>query len=96
MRTCGIAVIWAALSLCAWAAEAPKGEKVADGVEKLAYRGWKDCYRLSNPACEAIIAPAVGSRVVSFAFKGKNVLFEDRSLDGRVMTPDDRDEENRY
>jgi len=91
-----IAVMWAGLALGAGAAETHKGEKVADGVERLAYRGWKDCYKLSNPACEAIVAPAVGSRVVAFAFRGKNVLFEDRSLDGRVMTPQDHDEENLY
>jgi hypothetical protein len=91
----GCVALGLALAGCAGKVLPGKGE-AAGAVEKIDHRGWKDCYKLSNGTCEAVVAPAVGSRVVKFAYKGRNVLFEDKSLDGRVMTPQDHDDQSRY
>lgn len=49
------------------------------GVEKINYRGWNDCYKLSNDSVEVIIVPSIG-RAISFRrVDGSNVFntFED-------------------
>ncbi|MBM4041237.1 MAG: hypothetical protein FJ290_22270 [Planctomycetes bacterium] len=98
MRARSVACVAAAVAFlgCVKSVPSKREEPAKGGVEKLDHRGWKECYKLWNASCEAIVAPAVGSRVVAFAYRGKNVLFEDKSLNGRVMTSSDYDDEGRY
>lgn len=46
-------------------------------VEKIEYKGWKNCYRVSNGEVEAIITGDVGPRVIRFGFVGGQNLFQE-------------------
>ncbi|MBN1965099.1 MAG: hypothetical protein JW910_10650 [Anaerolineae bacterium] len=45
-------------------------------IEKIAWGGWQNCYRLSNDVVEVIVTADVGPRVISYRLLdgGKNVL----------------------
>ena len=46
-------------------------------VQKVAWKGWPNCYRVSNGEVELIVTSDVGPRVMSYSFVGgKNVLKE--------------------
>jgi hypothetical protein len=46
-------------------------------VEKVGYKGWPNCYRVSNGEVELIVTSDVGPRVIRFGFVGgQNVLKE--------------------
>jgi hypothetical protein len=46
-------------------------------VEKIAYAGWPNCYRVSNGQVELIVTTDVGPRVIRYGFPGqKNILYE--------------------
>ncbi len=53
------------------------------GVEIVTHRGWKGCYRLFNAHSEVIINPHTGARVMVFATKGENIIFENPAQDGK-------------
>lgn len=44
-------------------------------VEKIAFKGWPNCYRVSNGLVEFIATTDVGPRIVAFAFVGGTNLF---------------------
>jgi hypothetical protein len=44
-------------------------------IEKTAYQGWQDCYRVSNGLIEFIATSQVGPRIVSLSFQGGRNLF---------------------
>lgn len=46
-------------------------------VEKSEYKGWKNCYRISNGEIEAIVTSDVGPRIIRFAFVGGQNLFKE-------------------
>jgi len=46
-------------------------------VEKTEYKGWKNCYRITNGEIEAIVTGDVGPRVIRFAFVGGQNLFKE-------------------
>jgi len=46
-------------------------------VEKTEYRGWVNCYRVSNGEIELIVTGDVGPRVIRFAFIGTQNLFKE-------------------
>lgn len=46
-------------------------------VEKVAYQGWRNCYRISNGEVELIVTSDVGPRVIRFAFVGGQNLFKE-------------------
>jgi hypothetical protein len=46
-------------------------------VEKTEYKGWKNCYRISNGEIEAIVTGDVGPRVIRFGFVGGENLFKE-------------------
>ena len=46
-------------------------------VEKTAYKGWKNCYRVSNGEVELIVTGDVGPRIISFGFVGGQNLFKE-------------------
>jgi len=48
-------------------------------VEKTEYKGWKNCYRITNGEIEAIVTGDVGPRIIRFAFLGGQNLFKEFS-----------------
>ena len=46
-------------------------------IEKVPYRGWPNCYRMSNGEVELIVVTDIGPRIIRYAFiKGKNIFKE--------------------
>jgi hypothetical protein len=46
-------------------------------AERVAFRGWRNCYRLTNGALEAVVLADVGPRILFFGFCGQeNQLYE--------------------
>ena len=46
-------------------------------VEKTEYKGWHNCYRVSNGEVELVVTSDVGPRVMRFAFVGGQNLFKE-------------------
>ena len=46
-------------------------------VEKTEYKGWANCYRVSNGEIELIVTGDVGPRIIRFAFVGGQNLFKE-------------------
>jgi hypothetical protein len=46
-------------------------------VEKMEYKGWRNCYRVSNGEIELIVTGDVGPRVMRFGFVGGQNLFKE-------------------
>jgi hypothetical protein len=46
-------------------------------IEKVAYRGWPNCYRISNGTVELIVTTDVGPRVIRYAFIGGRNIFKE-------------------
>lgn len=44
-------------------------------IEKIAWKGWENCYRLTNGEVELIVTADVGPRVMRYAFCGGENLF---------------------
>ncbi len=45
--------------------------------EKINYKGWENCYRLSNGEVELIITGDVGPRIIRFGFIGQKNMFKE-------------------
>jgi hypothetical protein len=54
-------------------------------VERIAYHGWPDCFRIQNGSVEAIVVAAVG-RVMQLRLLGDaaGTFWENRALDGQL------------
>ena len=46
-------------------------------VDKVAYQGWPNCYRVSNGEMEAIVTGDIGPRVMRFGFVGGQNFFKE-------------------
>ena len=46
-------------------------------VEKTEYKGWKNCYRVTNGEIELIVTGDVGPRIIRFGFVGGQNLFKE-------------------
>jgi len=46
-------------------------------VEKMEYKGWRNCYRVSNGEIELVVTGDVGPRVIRFGFVGGQNLFKE-------------------
>src|SRR5580700_5433484 len=46
-------------------------------VEKTAYKGWANCYRVTNGEVELIVTSDVGPRIIRFGFVGGQNLFKE-------------------
>ncbi len=46
-------------------------------VEKTSYKGWRNCYRVTNGEVELIVTGDVGPRVIRFGFVGGQNLFKE-------------------
>ena len=54
-------------------------------VEKINYRGWKNCYQISNALSKVIIVPESGGRVMAFTYQDKNIIYQDSSQSGKTF-----------
>jgi len=66
----------AAIFLLALAAAAPAAVK----VEKTAYQGWSNCYRVTNGEIELIVTANVGPRIIRVGFLGGQNLFKEYAV----------------
>ncbi len=55
-------------------------------VKKIEYRGWKDCYLISNDFARIIINASAGGRIMVYERHGINLIYEDSSQDGKLLT----------
>jgi hypothetical protein len=46
-------------------------------VEKMEYKGWRNCYRVTNGEIELVVTSDVGPRVMRFGFVGGQNLFKE-------------------
>lgn len=46
-------------------------------VERVQYKGWADCYRISNGEVELIVTGEVGPRIIRYGFVGGQNLFKE-------------------
>jgi hypothetical protein len=46
-------------------------------IEKMPYRGWPNCYRISNGEVELVVTSDIGPRIMRFAFVGGTNLFKE-------------------
>jgi len=46
-------------------------------VEKTAYKGWTNCYRVTNGEVELVVTSDVGPRIIRFGFVGGQNLFKE-------------------
>jgi hypothetical protein len=46
-------------------------------MKKIAYQGWPNCYRLTNPIVELIVTGDVGPRIIRFGFIGEENEFKE-------------------
>jgi hypothetical protein len=46
-------------------------------MEKINYRGWPNCYRLSNDRVDLVVTTDVGPRIIRFGFKGSPNEFKE-------------------
>lgn len=54
-------------------------------MEKIAYRGWPNCYRLSNDIVDLVVTADVGPRIIRFGFVGEENEFKEfESMLGKV------------
>jgi hypothetical protein len=58
-------------------------------VQKVEYKGWKNCYRISNGEVELIVTGDVGPRIIRYGFVGgQNIFKEFPEQLGRSGEPD--------
>ena len=58
-------------------------------VDKVAYKGWPNCYRVSNGEVELVVTSDVGPRVMRFGFVGGQNLFKESPEQlGATWAPD--------
>jgi hypothetical protein len=55
-------------------------------VEIISYRGWKNCYQISNAVSKVIIVPESGGRVLAFTYNNKNIIYQDSTQNGKVYS----------
>lgn len=60
-------------------------ESPAPGVRLQNFRGWDDCLSLEVSGVQAIIAPAVGGRILHYSATGENILWENPSGFGKTL-----------
>jgi hypothetical protein len=51
--------------------------RAAVSVEKVEYKGWANCYKISNGEVELIVTGDVGPRIIRFAFIGGENIFKE-------------------
>src|SRR4051794_41907296 len=86
IRTVGV-LLFTLLTLTSGArADSPPVTKPVS-IEKTAYQGWPEAYRLSNGRVEVVVVPAVGRIMRYGPVGGPNLLWENSKLAGRPARP---------
>jgi len=59
----------------------------SEGVEFTTHFGWPNCFALeaADPGVRAIVAPAVGGRIVRYGSSYENVIFESPGSEGKTL-----------
>jgi hypothetical protein len=52
-------------------------------IIRLTYRGWEDCYKITNDSLEIIVNASSGGRILVVKKHGVNFMWEDNSIDGK-------------
>jgi len=52
-------------------------------IEKITYRGWTECYKMTNDSMEVIVNASSGGRILVLKKNGINVLWEYSAIDGK-------------
>ncbi|GIV16481.1 MAG: hypothetical protein KatS3mg022_1916 [Armatimonadota bacterium] len=59
----------------------------AQQVERVSYKGWQDCYRLTNGTVELVVVPSI-ARIMHYGFVGEpNMLWVNPATEGRPVKP---------
>lgn len=69
---------WLLLSVCIGGICPVGGERTslaAEGAQTTSFYGYDDCIVLSNATTQAILCPAAGGRILSYALHGHNILY---------------------
>lgn len=54
-------------------------------VRKIVYRGYTDCYQISNDSVKLIVVAQAGGRVFNFSLNDRNIISEDEALNGKTI-----------
>jgi len=57
----------------------------AGGVRKADYKGWKDCYEITNGSVKIVVVPRIAGRVMHYGLDGENVMWEDKGRLGQTL-----------
>jgi len=55
------------------------------GVVTQTYRGWDECLIMEASGVKAIVAPAIGGRIVHYSVGGENIIFENPASFGKTL-----------
>ena len=66
---------------------AEKSKSLPEGIEARTHFGWPNCFELvaADPVVRAVVAPAVGGRIVHYGLKYENILFENPGSAGKTL-----------
>jgi len=58
-----------------------------EGVEMTRHFGWPNCLALeaADPEVRAVVAPAVGGRIIHYGLKYENIIFENPGSEGKTL-----------
>lgn len=57
-------------------------------IKKVDYKGWRDCYELSNPLVRLVVVPQIGGRIMEYSTFGENVIWQNEDELGVVKSSD--------
>jgi len=58
---------------------------VEGAVEKINYRGWNECYLITNDLIKVVINASAGGRIMVYERNGVNVIYENSQQDGKLL-----------
>lgn len=76
---------WCAVLMCTVVLtdlRAGEDARLIPGVSRIHYRDWCDSYRIANKQAHIVIVPRVGARLAEISLNGRNMLFEDYTVNG--------------
>lgn len=63
----------------------PSAETKLPDVVQETYADLSDCLAMRGGDCKAIVAPAIGGRVLNFSLNGENIIFDSPKAKGRTL-----------
>jgi len=82
-KTIGRVVAWllaatAAVCICGCSG-------LARGVRKVDYKGWKNCYEITNGSVKLVVVPQLAGRVMHYSLDRENIMWEDNGRLGQTL-----------